>query len=108
MKRTERERRADELLCAARHWQFNEERSSESMNVDTDAIVYLIGDLGTEDHMTWPDFWASAALSEVAWHQGHDLVNADGTDVEKVTSFEVAGGVVGEDAERVFYRRARR
>jgi hypothetical protein len=55
------------------------------------------------------DMWASAALSEVCWHRGHAIVNADGTDVEPVTSFTTVGGVRGEDGtERPFYGAARR
>jgi hypothetical protein len=106
-RRTKREREADDLLCAAERWQ-NEDCISIHEPI-TDVVCEFLGLVptfgGTDDWIVW----ASAALSEVAWHRGHDIVNADGSPTEHVTSFAPVGGVRDEDGtERVFYGAARR
>jgi hypothetical protein len=87
-----KEQRADALLMAARHWQMG----MPSCGNNRCACYY-----GDEDGMDaydptdaprYPDGWqdevllpsSSAALSEVAG-MGYDIVNADGSDCEKVS-----------------------
>jgi hypothetical protein len=113
-RRTKREREADELstedfLWAAQCWQNGEGVESKIDAPEHVRDLYMVvGDCG-DDRWIWFDLWASAALSEVAWHRGHTIANADGSPTEHVTSFTTVGGVRGEDGtEREFYGAAKR
>lgn len=81
-----KEQRADTLLEAARLFQNYWAPGKGGPSVDTEEcrpIFSAVGHFGTESPIGWPDFWASAALSEVAG-MGFALVNSDGTPTEKV------------------------
>jgi hypothetical protein len=72
-------RLADALLEAATAWQNNKSRNQAGMSNANQNETEFCWDLNGEE---W-DVSASTALSEVAG-MGYDIVNASGTDCEKV------------------------
>lgn len=72
-----KEQRADELLCAAKHWQNGEDRvaESEEMQDRTDYACDLV-DIDWESLPRWLTVCASAALSEVCHGLGFEIEDA--------------------------------
>ena len=75
--RTENEKRADALLCAAKHWQNHVGRPAEEMDL-YESIEDLFEAAADASDGDW-DTEASAAISEAAG-LGFELQNADGSD----------------------------
>jgi hypothetical protein len=94
---------ADELLCAAKHWQNCESRP-EGCCKAADQLFYFANDTAPYHSLT--AMWlheAGMALSEVC-ALGYDIDGA-----EKVTSFTECGGVRREDqSEYKLYRAVKR
>jgi hypothetical protein len=110
-RRTKREREADELLRFADHFQNADFRDHIFPRGKTPIRImdlFFSVEPGTRYDRS-RDETASCLLSEVCWHRGHTIVNADGSPIEPVTSFTPVGGVRGEDGkERVFYGAVKR
>jgi hypothetical protein len=101
-----RAKRADALLLVARQWQNDECADNCTAKNEILGIPELWDE---EPQMTcWFDMLASAALSEAS-ALGFALVNADGSDCEKVARYAPAGGVRrGDGTTFALYERARR
>jgi hypothetical protein len=97
-----RAKRADALLIAAKHWQMGYSTNSPAWPEVWDSLCDAPWDESVCEEA------ASAALSEAS-RLGFALVNADGSDCEKVARYAPAGGVRrGDGTTFALYERARR
>jgi hypothetical protein len=85
MMKMTKEQTADALLEAARSWQNGKISDDTWTDANSDAWFMILAEESSVDEggQPWGSCLASAALSEVSG-MGFDIVNADGTDCEKV------------------------